>query len=161
MSSLGTHVILLVLPWVGSVIHILECQWLLKFHWWNISRMQVLYLYRIIWNNVYFKCIVESRAYIRLHIQINWDLKCIQTLWIRLKSSCACRGISYNWVKIHCTSISIICALYHKKKICGCSCVASIKVLALNYLGPVKRICVFEHSGMTNFNCSPEPSLLA
>ena len=29
-----------------------------------------------------------------------------------------------------------------------------VKLHMLNYLGPVKRICVFEHSVMTNFNCA-------
>ena len=28
------------------------------------------------------------------------------------------------------------------------------KLLSWNYLSPVKRICVFEHSVMTNFNCA-------
>ena len=32
--------------------------------------------------------------------------------------------------------------------------IIGLLLLVTNYMSPVKRICVFEHSVMTNFNCA-------
>ena len=59
---------------------------------------------------------------------------------------------------------STLSFIMHLLDVCACcfnfwiiaafSCVRSFGTFTLLYMGPVKRICVFEHSVMTNFNCA-------
>ena len=63
----------------------------------------------------------------------------------QIKSSFTC---TYNKTLYNCLSIKYL--HYHIQEI-----IAAICLFCISYnMSPVKRICVFEHSVMTNFNCA-------